>query len=312
MGLIIYLLGKFEVYCNDRLVRHWQTENDKILLKILLTEPGQGFSQDTLVAYLWPDLPPAQGVRNLRGRISELRKTLELYPKERARSSCIKTLSRGYAFDPQSCWIDTESFQELCQQARRLDQAGRYEEAAKLYEEALEIYRGDFLPEDNHQEWAIAPRERLRRLSLEALERLAEISHQLQRCREAIRYAERALLADRYREEFYRVLMRCYADTGNPAESVQIYERCRQALRELEVVPSKQTEQLYQEIRRQMGRDTGKAEAEQALEDIQRQLDTTSETQRRLELLLQQQKHLDYLGRRAEQLRALDEALQCA
>jgi DNA-binding SARP family transcriptional activator len=312
MGLKIYLLGKFEVYHNDRLVQHWKTDSDKILLKILLTEPGRRFSQDTLVEYLWPDLQLPQGIRNLRGRISELRKTLEPSLKRGARSSFIKTVPNGYVFDPKQCQIDAETFKELCQQARRQDQMGRLEEATKLYEEALGLYRGDFLPEDNHQEWAIAPRERFRQLSLEALERLIALLHQLHRCQEAIHYAERALLIDRYCEGFYRALMRCHADTGNPAEALQVYERCRRALQELEVLPSKETERLYQEIRRPVEMENAKVEVEQALENLQHQLDATRDVKKRLELLLQQQKHLDYLGKRTEQLRTLDDALQCA
>ncbi len=63
----------------------------------------------------------------------------------------------------------------------------------------------------------------------------------------------RELLAvDGYREDIYRLLMRCYAAYGRPADVKQTYLTCKGCLhRDLRLAPAAETTMLYQQLMQQ-------------------------------------------------------------
>jgi DNA-binding SARP family transcriptional activator len=67
----------------------------------------------------------------------------------------------------------------------------------------------------------------------------------------AVVHAQKALAAEPFRETAYQLLMRAHFTSGNRAEALRSYARCREALSEdLGVAPSAETEALYLEILR--------------------------------------------------------------
>jgi DNA-binding SARP family transcriptional activator len=57
------------------------------------------------------------------------------------------------------------------------------------------------------------------------------------------------LAVDGYREDIYRLLMRCYAAAGRLAEVKQTYLTCRGYLRrDLHLAPAAETTMLYQQL----------------------------------------------------------------
>ena len=68
---------------------------------------------------------------------------------------------------------------------------------------------------------------------------------------DALRLYQRALDIDDLYEGFYQGVMRCSLLLNNPADGMTAYQRCRNTLHtKLNVPPSKQTEQLRDQLQR--------------------------------------------------------------
>ena len=100
---------------------------------------------------------------------------------------------------------------------------------------AADLYRGDLLPDDLYESWAVEPRTRLRRRYLDVLragalwDRLAE--------------------EDPTDEQAARALMRIHLDAGERREAIRRFERLREALRDhLGVGPDPATVALYEQV----------------------------------------------------------------
>ena len=81
------------------------------------------------------------------------------------------------------------------------------------------------------------------------LERLGALYSEAGTWEAAIACYREILAVDGYREDAYRLLMRCYAAAGRPAEVKQTYLACRDCLRrDLHLAPAAETTQLYQQL----------------------------------------------------------------
>ena len=66
----------------------------------------------------------------------------------------------------------------------------------------------------------------------------------------AIELYQRSLALDNLAEPIYRRLIACLKDTGEPAEALKVYRRCRELLSAvLGVQPSKETQALADTLR---------------------------------------------------------------
>lgn len=92
----------------------WPRKKPLLLLKVLLSERGRGFSQDQLIDAVFANLDADKAVKNLHVRIIELRRMLEPELKKGAESAYIRRVERGtYCFSAEvDCRVDTEMFQE--------------------------------------------------------------------------------------------------------------------------------------------------------------------------------------------------------
>lgn len=123
-------------------------------------------------------------------------------------------------------------------------------------QQAVALYRGPFL-EDlaladgvGFEEWTEIWRERLHRLMLAALQRLAEGHEALGELEEALDCAQRQVELDPWREEAHMQVMRLLACAGRRSEALVQYHLCRRLLAsELDVEPAAATTRLYEQIR---------------------------------------------------------------
>jgi predicted ATPase len=116
--------------------------------------------------------------------------------------------------------------------------------AAKLND----FYRGDLLP-GCYDDWILAHRERLRQAYSQALEKLIIRLENERDYPAAIRSTQRLLRHDPLYEATYRRLMRLHALNGDRAGVQQVYQDCLATLRrELDVVPSPATQQVYERL----------------------------------------------------------------
>ncbi len=89
--LRVRLFGTFEVWQDNAPIsaKAWPQRKTQTLLKILVSQRGQVFTQDQLIDMLFVDIPYDNASRNLHKRISELRRLLEPDLKRGAESQFV-------------------------------------------------------------------------------------------------------------------------------------------------------------------------------------------------------------------------------
>src|SRR5262249_52538698 len=139
--------------------------------------------------------------------------------------------------------LDVARFRSSLAHARRAGSAAEYEAA-------LALYRGELLPEDRYEEWAVGPR---RGLQVEFLSGLTELVARLEARGEitaAIDAARRIVDAEPAREEGHALLIRLYALAGRRTDALRQYEVLAHRLdEELGTQPGPDIQRLYEEIR---------------------------------------------------------------
>jgi DNA-binding SARP family transcriptional activator len=114
----------------------------------------------------------------------------------------------------------------------------------------LAIARRSFLPGEEG-EWVDGKRRELQDILVRALDFYVEICLHTGQAALAAQTASEALSLEPFRETGYRQLMRVHAASGNRAEALRVYQRCRELLAdEMGVDPSPETEALYLELLR--------------------------------------------------------------
>ena len=113
---------------------------------------------------------------------------------------------------------------------------------------AESLLREPFLSGENGT-WAQTKRRELERVHTRALDVLAEASIRSGEAATAVRWAEQAVEAEPFRESGHRRLMEAHAASGNRAEALRAYDRCRHLLaEELGAFPSPETEAVYRRL----------------------------------------------------------------
>src|SRR4029077_344554 len=120
---------------------------------------------------------------------------------------------------------------------------GRPDDEAELAPDPR-LLTGELLP-DWYDDWVMVERERLRQLSLHALEALAEQLLEVGRLGAALEAALEAVAMEPLRESAHRLLIRIHLAEGNGAEAIRESELCGRLLRDqLGLEPSPQLARL--------------------------------------------------------------------
>ncbi|MBI1729203.1 tetratricopeptide repeat protein [Candidatus Acetothermia bacterium] len=248
MGLRIRLLGGLTVYRDGVVIEEWGSEQAKILLKILLSEPGRVFLHEQLIEHIWPDVNLEKALQFLRARVHSLRQVLE--PHAGSTYQYVQTCPGGYRFNPQpNCAIDILELLDTAKRARSFLHEKRLEQAAEWFEKALGLFQGEYLPEDRYEAWAFTDSQRWNEIHVSILLELADCLAKLGHYRQALERCREAILASPVREDLYRqAMLYCYL-MGNSNEALKIYQDCESFLeREFDRLPDSQTRRLREQI----------------------------------------------------------------
>ena len=153
-------LGGFSVRAGGREVE--LVGQPATLVKLMASSPG-ALPVDAVMESVWPGVDPRVGRWRLRNVLSRLHRTVPGL-----------TVRRGETLDfAPSVGVDSRRFSAACR-----DVVGRLRSAdpsaARLGDQLLQEYRGEFLPGDVYDEWAIAARARLGAQRLQLLDQLSE------------------------------------------------------------------------------------------------------------------------------------------
>jgi DNA-binding SARP family transcriptional activator len=226
----IYTLGRFVVFKDaEPLVSGGKTQRRPLeLLQALIALGPRDVSEIRLMEALWPESEGDKAKHAFESTLSRLRKLMGV-------DQALVLQDGRLTLDLRRCWIDSVAFQHL------LDRA---ETAGK----ALELYQGRFL-DDVEASWVLSRRETLHD---RFLKHLGKTTHSVQDngdLEQTLIWCRKGLEIDELADVLYRRMMTAYADLGQHAEAISVYERCRRVFnRKLGIEPSPETHAVYLKI----------------------------------------------------------------
>jgi len=242
--LRVHTLGPMETLLGDARVdeKAWKTQKIKFLFAYLLAHADRPVPEDRIIDIFWPG-DVERGRASLYSATSTIRKAVGADgPRGVVRVGGTLQLDV-----PR--WHDAEEVERALDEARRLDQQGRIQDACGRYRRALSLYRGPFL-EACYMDWALERRERLEQAVLAGGHRLAQIALDAGRLAEALEHAHRALEVDPCHQESHLIAMQAHIAEGRPEEAVRQFDRCEKALRrELGMDPMMRLVETYHRAR---------------------------------------------------------------
>jgi DNA-binding SARP family transcriptional activator len=216
----------------------FETRKTAALFALLALTPGRAHPREVLAERLWPD-EDADAIRDrFRHALASLRRALE--PPPVPPGSVVLADRTDVRLNPAYVTSDVAAFDAALEAARKaLEPADRL---ASLHG-AVELYQGELL-HGFYEEWVFPERERLADAYQGALSRLAALLSDAGDLEGAVAYARRAVVADPYREEAHRMLMRLFAAAGRRSDVARQYRELERVLREDGLTPADETEQL--------------------------------------------------------------------
>ena len=254
--LDIYCLGPFQVNLGVTPIadEEWKRRKVKSLLKYIASSRDMCASKDEIIDVFWPDIDPDAANNNFYRTLHHLRRLLD---ENAASDNANYVLFEGGMVRLSAelvARIDTEDFERLAREGRRIASAGNHDLALLSLEAAVQLYRGDFLADDPYEDWTQPKREHLREVYFSTLTRLSDLHAQRRNWDAACEYLRRILALDNTREDIHLRLISCLASSGNHSEAIKQYQRCERALKEeLETEPAPETKAFFSKIVRQTG-----------------------------------------------------------
>ena len=223
--LEVRLIGKFDIRCDGKQVTLSSRVAQSLFAYLILTA-GTVHRREKLAGLLWPDIPEAKARAYLRNELWRIRKVLS--PSEYLMADGV-----GIHFDSASEYsLDAKLLEDL-----------KEDSSAEEFIAVLSTYQGELLP-GFYDEWIVIEREHFRAVYEQKLARLLQLLEDEKRWQDILVWAERWLSHGHGSEEAYRYMMIAYDAIGDRAKVTSAYQRCLEALRELDLEPSEQTRVL--------------------------------------------------------------------
>jgi DNA-binding SARP family transcriptional activator len=245
----IHLAGRLSVEVGECRIDQgdFPGQQGRVAFALLVVERSRPVGRAELVDALWPTEAPSSCDVALNAIMSKLR---TLLAKAGLDGGATLVSSPGcYELRlPSGTWVDLEAAADAIHEAETALRTGNPACAYGPSAVAHHIARRPLLP-GAEGPWLDVRRQRLRNTLLRALECRAEVylwnaEHHL-----AIEAAQELVSVEPLRESGHRLLIRALSESGNAAEALQAYERCRRLIaEELGVDPSRQTKAVYESV----------------------------------------------------------------
>src|SRR5579883_2346983 len=211
----IYVLGQFRLERRDpHDPLDWQTVTDaswqhqrvRALLGCLVSVGNCKLGREQIMEALWPDLDTETAGSRLDRAVYSLRQLFEPTRSRLAASTLLMTEREMLVLAEQpQIWIDADAFEHLLIQARASEDPGEKE---RLFKEAATLYGGDFLPEEQKNEWTRTRREALQRSWVGLLLELSDLYIERDALNNAIDPLDKLLSVDPTNEAAVQRLIR--------------------------------------------------------------------------------------------------------
>ncbi|HSB66189.1 MAG TPA: BTAD domain-containing putative transcriptional regulator, partial [Anaerolineales bacterium] len=254
--LLIDLLGPLQVSVAGESITTMESVKVRALLAYLVVEANHIHSRASLIGLLWPDYPEEFARHNLRQALYNLR---EILGDQTAENPYLLVTRDTIQFNHASDYsLDIDQFNQCFRTVKESFSANQKISTtdASILEEMVKLYRGEFLQQltvddsTEFEEWLLAQREIFHQQILEVHGHLTNYYELCTDFQAARRHATRQLELDPWREEAHRQLMRLLAMDGQRSSALVQYETCKKILAdELDVEPSAETRELYEQIK---------------------------------------------------------------
>jgi ATP/maltotriose-dependent transcriptional regulator MalT/DNA-binding SARP family transcriptional activator len=212
------------------------------LLKFVVAEGGAGVDSAAAMGALWPDADGAAAKASFDAALFRLRKLLDV---DRA----VQLTGGKLSLAAELVWTDVRALEAALEAAQRVVEARADGPVlARAARALLAAYPGPLLGSEE-EPWIAKPRDAWRSRVLRLIVALGEGLEAARDWPTAIDLYRRGLEADNLAEPLYRGLMRALAASGDHAEALVAFRRCRELISiVLGLKPSAETERLYREI----------------------------------------------------------------
>jgi predicted ATPase/DNA-binding SARP family transcriptional activator len=249
------ILGPLTVWRDDRQLEIGGPRV-RVLLALLLLDPGRVVPAGRLIEGLWGLEPPAGAANALQTLVSRVRTAL-------APERPVESRAGGYVLLAEPDQVDARRFERLLEEGKHALTGAQPRRAGELLRSSLALWRGDPLPELAETGAAQAEVARLTQLRLAAIEHRIEAD--LAGGPDTGLVAElEALIAEHpLHERFRGLFIRTLYAQGRQADALNAYEQTRRLLRdELGIDPSPELQKIHLAIlKRDPGLDPGAAPA---------------------------------------------------
>jgi DNA-binding SARP family transcriptional activator len=239
-GVRFRLLGALQV----RTEAGWTTvraEQQRVVLAVLLTDPGRTVAARKLVDELWGERPPRTALNTVHAYVGRLRRLLG--------DGVLLTRGRGYELVLGPDDVDVAVFERLVASGREALGDGRPEVAADQLSHALALWRGPVLADVPECPSLVGWATSLERARLDALEDRVTAALELGRHAEVLDELRRLTSEQPLRERLWHNLMLALHRCGRRAEALDVYRCARQALvTELGLEPGRDLRELHRVI----------------------------------------------------------------
>jgi predicted ATPase/DNA-binding SARP family transcriptional activator len=246
-GIDVRLLGPFEVAVGGRLVEIGSPKQ-RGLLAMLVVHRNRALPLDVLAEELWGDHLPVSVAAAIQTLVYRLRRVMAAGGAEEGDLS-LRASGPGYRLEVDDSRVDSDCFEELVIQARKVSAEGDTGAAAQLFRESLSLWRGPALEDLADRQFARAEAARLNEARIEVVEELAEAEMATGRATAALALLEPHLATHPLREQAWGQLMVCLYRLGRQAEALRAYQDLRRVLgEELGLEPTPSLRRLEQQI----------------------------------------------------------------
>ncbi|MGQ0601189.1 MAG: BTAD domain-containing putative transcriptional regulator, partial [Anaerolineales bacterium] len=251
--LTLTQFGPFRAAVGETDLPAFRTDKVRALLAYLAVEADKPHRRESLAGLLWPEMPDAAALNNLRKTLHRLREPLGDVAERLLTTDRPSVLLHSAALHS-----DVGEFRQLLAEfaAHPHEALPDCEACLARLARAAELYAGEFLAglsladAPAFEEWLVVQRESFRLQALTALGELADAHAQRDEHETAATYAARQLALEPWHEAAHRQLMRALAARGLRAEALAQLETCRRVLAdELGVEPAPETLALGNQIR---------------------------------------------------------------
>ncbi len=247
VDLKIQMLGKFQVFYEDRPLPRFRGKKTKALLAYILHKYPKPVHRDVLIDRFWGESTQESARNCLNVTIHAIRKCLE---KIAPGQEIIVFQDDSYGVHPSlKVEKDTGLFESYWKKSRSIEQEHGMAAAIDAYHQAFAFYKGDFLEDMPYEDWTERERERYKETWLIILDRLSAHFFKEEKYQICLNLSKRMLEKDPCLEEAHRRLMACYQELGMRDRAIRQFMKCEDSLKEeLNVAPGKATTDLYERI----------------------------------------------------------------